>query len=662
MVRCYLLFSFFVVFVLSSSGQYISFQSFEEAGGSVTTGEAGAISTLSNGDVIIANERYTNFSKKGIQVMRLDKESLLPTINRAYFNDFTIQNIFLQVRDDSVYMVAQHNNGGVYKLLFMVFDANLNLIRSSLSNCPKGLIFYGFWADTDGSFRIHGGELGGSTLSHYVLSINRSGAINWSKSIGPDIYTFGGSALLSNGQLVFGSGGNNSGYISAIDRSGNLVWSKDIGSDWAYTINGASIGNEAYITRYSYDSSLIYALRMDENGTRKGQTAGAYMNSPLFTEVLPNGTTLIAASSFEDFKVTLKIAEFNKLGQYVKNHHIDNVFGPAPTGATRDACRYDSHVDAQGNFYVLGVANRQGFFVLRLEQDLAFDCSYYSSASDPGPIPEGSTHSYTLSPLPFAWDAYPFIEETASQYKVFCSSCGSKFIKTLDDTALCLWTATYTLDAKNAGAKYLWSDGSTQRTLDIQESGIYWVRLVNACDTVYDSVEVVLSVRPKINISYSPQDPLPGETILFVGIPDTFSVMNWYLNDTLFTQGASFAWTSDRNGIYHFVWEVYDDPSCSARDSLSIKISLVDYYIPTAFSPNANGLNDTWGPVGSGIESYTARIFNRWGQIVYEGNNRNWDGTFKGRGLMTGLYSYIVELIDSDGIRHEHRGTITLIH
>jgi len=657
MVRVVILLSVYMQLSFSVWSQDIAFRSFKETGGSVTTGAAGAIAIFSNGDIVVANERYTNFSKKGIQLMRLEAESMLPTINKAYFNDFTVENIHLQVRDDSVYMIAQHNNGGVYKLLFMVFDENLNLLRTSLSDCPESLILYSFLADSDGSFRIHGGQ-GGTSLEHFIISLSASGTVSWSQSIGPDIFVFGGSSLIEDGVLIIGTGK----IISGISRDGKLLWSKNIGDEWLYTQGGAHLKNEAYITRYSYDSTLIYTLRIDKNGNRTGQTAGAFINSPVFTEVLPDGKVITASSSFANDKVTLKLSEFAPQGQFVKNHHIDNVFGATPGGAIGDICKYDSHVDSKGNLYVLGVANRQGFFVLRLKQDLVYGCSYFSSGSLPAPIPEVGSNNYSLSPLSFSWVPYPFTEEAASQYKFFCSGCGSSLIDVLADTNLCLESPTFTLDAKNSGAKYLWSDGSTGRTLSINESGTYWVRLINECDTLVDSVTVNMNIRPQIQLSFSPEEPLPDETIQVVATPDTFTFMNWYAMDTLFMKGASFSWASDQNGVYQFVWEVYDDPSCRARDSISIKISLVDYYFPTAFSPNGNDLNDTWGPVGSGIESYTMRIFNRWGQIVYEGENRKWDGTFKGMAMTSGLYSYIVELIDSDGIRHEHRGTIFLVH
>ena len=65
-------------------------------------------------------------------------------------------------------------------------------------------------------------------------------------------------------------------------------------------------------------------------------------------------------------------------------------------------------------------------------------------------------------------------------------------------------------------------------------------------------------------------------------------------------------------------------------------------YLPTAFTPNGDGLNDDFGAVGEGIEKYHLRIFNRWGQVIFETENvsNKWDGSYKGKLAPLGEYSY----------------------
>ena len=83
----------------------------------------------------------------------------------------------------------------------------------------------------------------------------------------------------------------------------------------------------------------------------------------------------------------------------------------------------------------------------------------------------------------------------------------------------------------------------------------------------------------------------------------------------------------------------------STIHSLSNEIELylpLRIYFPSAFSPNGDGLNDTFGAVGEGIEEYRLTVYNRWGEILfstYDVNTR-WDGLYKGSLIPFGTYNY----------------------
>lgn len=78
-----------------------------------------------------------------------------------------------------------------------------------------------------------------------------------------------------------------------------------------------------------------------------------------------------------------------------------------------------------------------------------------------------------------------------------------------------------------------------------------------------------------------------------------------------------------------------------------------DIYIPTAFSPNGDGLNDTWKiPALAAFPSFELSVFNRLGQVVFKNKNTNlpWDGRFKGSPVAAGAYVYIIDLKQFPGI------------
>ncbi len=89
-------------------------------------------------------------------------------------------------------------------------------------------------------------------------------------------------------------------------------------------------------------------------------------------------------------------------------------------------------------------------------------------------------------------------------------------------------------------------------------------------------------------------------------------------------------------------------------------------YIPTAFSPNnvGNEDNDVYQIiVGKNIESIGFKVFDRWGNLLFESSNKTfkWDGTYKGKLLNTGVYAYIVDVTYIGGTTKKMTGNITLI-
>ncbi len=88
-------------------------------------------------------------------------------------------------------------------------------------------------------------------------------------------------------------------------------------------------------------------------------------------------------------------------------------------------------------------------------------------------------------------------------------------------------------------------------------------------------------------------------------------------------------------------------------------------YIPNVFSPNNDGFNDTFGPLGKDFEVITFRIFDRWGSILFESDSNNtfWDGRVDGKFLDAGVYiyslSYREPLLMGDVLVES--GTVTLV-
>ena len=83
-------------------------------------------------------------------------------------------------------------------------------------------------------------------------------------------------------------------------------------------------------------------------------------------------------------------------------------------------------------------------------------------------------------------------------------------------------------------------------------------------------------------------------------------------------------------------------------------------YMPNIFSPDGNGLNDKFGPITYGVESYIMSIYNRWGEIIYAGSEA-WNGNYKGQVVMDGIYFYQVFLIENNKKVVNKSGTVQVV-
>ncbi len=90
--------------------------------------------------------------------------------------------------------------------------------------------------------------------------------------------------------------------------------------------------------------------------------------------------------------------------------------------------------------------------------------------------------------------------------------------------------------------------------------------------------------------------------------------------------------------------QVTSTDGCVSNDAVKVFV-LKDIFIPTAFSPNGDGTNDTWHiPFLESYPNASIQVYNRYGEMVYNSNAKlnNWDGTFKGKKLPGGSYAWIL--------------------
>jgi gliding motility-associated-like protein len=119
------------------------------------------------------------------------------------------------------------------------------------------------------------------------------------------------------------------------------------------------------------------------------------------------------------------------------------------------------------------------------------------------------------------------------------------------------------------------------------------------------------------------------------------------------------------NSEIDFVLRVANQQGCFGYDTINVKYYTGPaFYIPNAFTPNGDGLNDYFRFVPVGIREYFYfRIFNRWGELVHDSLDfrRGWDGYYRGRPASIDTYLWILEGVDLHGQKISKKGTVTLL-
>lgn len=121
-----------------------------------------------------------------------------------------------------------------------------------------------------------------------------------------------------------------------------------------------------------------------------------------------------------------------------------------------------------------------------------------------------------------------------------------------------------------------------------------------------------------------------------------------------------------------YIVKVSNQWGCIASDTIIVKLQcdMAHVFVPNAFTPNNDGKNDLFYIKGSGVNVIKyLRIFNRWGELVFEKTNfaiddasSAWDGKYNGQFVATGAYVYIAEMECSTGNVFTLKGTVTVIH
>lgn len=229
---------------------------------------------------------------------------------------------------------------------------------------------------------------------------------------------------------------------------------------------------------------------------------------------------------------------------------------------------------------------------------------------------------------------------------------GADFIVCDEDTAL--------LDTNNPGAQFLWQDGSTQQTFTVNKGGTYWVTVqFNSLCKASDTISVAYLKTPSVDLG--------NDTTVCFG-EATLTLSSIYEDSSYY-----FTWqdgshssnlVADQSGIYALTASNFCG---SDQDTIEVKYvdCSCDLFVPNAFSPNGDGINDFFHPIYlCPVNEYDLEIFDRWGELTFQTNDieQKWDGTYNGESCELDVYVYMIHYTNSKtGLRKLLKGNVTLV-
>jgi gliding motility-associated-like protein len=226
------------------------------------------------------------------------------------------------------------------------------------------------------------------------------------------------------------------------------------------------------------------------------------------------------------------------------------------------------------------------------------------------------------------------------------------------------------------GEQFFWDFGDGQTSTDpapshlYTDTGTFTIRLVvvdtTTCNKT-DATQQTISVRPGPTSAFTASPPVDNTPIVFTNGSSGANNYLWVFGD-----GASESKATQDTALHLYIrsdtfqaclvaYNQYGCTDTACHPVATLIEPLLD--VPNAFTPGRFGENGIIKVMGFGITHMTFRIYNRWGELVFQSNDPNigWDGTFKGTVQPMDVYSYTLEASFSNGKQQQKKGNITLI-
>ncbi len=219
---------------------------------------------------------------------------------------------------------------------------------------------------------------------------------------------------------------------------------------------------------------------------------------------------------------------------------------------------------------------------------------------------------------------------------------------------------------------YLWSDGTTAPILSVTQDGRYALTLSTECFTVFDEIEVQKRTDPfYINLIEEQQVKLGAMVALdFTDNLEEIVAVKWTNTNERNSIGCQDCATTSVEAIENDLIqvEVRDQRGCTFRAEMNLIVNKTKkIFIPSAFSPNGDGINDALLVLGDNGSIEHLQVFDRWGSLMYQkpsgkvNDEEGWDGKTNGESAAAGVYYYSITIRFPDDELETYQGEIMLL-
>lgn len=213
---------------------------------------------------------------------------------------------------------------------------------------------------------------------------------------------------------------------------------------------------------------------------------------------------------------------------------------------------------------------------------------------------------------------------------------------------------TITLLVHYNGGTVKWSTGETTDQINVTTSGNYQATVTSLSGCTADiSIAITFSPNPEFNVNDTSICTYKHQAIMLTA-PPGFSQYEW--NGKVGDQ--TYAVTQPQ--VVSLM--VVDTNGCQATRQIKIIDMCPNIYIPNAFTPNNDGINDKWVIEGLDNDSTASvKVFTRYGTLIFErkGYNSPWNGEYNGKRIAAGVYYYV--LTAKNGTQ-KFSGSLTIIY